>query len=121
MPGTIADDIGTMFPDANMERLAGATRYATSAAIARKFFPDPAAVTIATGVNFPDGLTGGSLAYGLKAPLILTREKNMNLAAQYAQAAGVKKFVVFGGEGAVSEKVVSTIVGEQAAPSRGVR
>ncbi|MFO0702319.1 MAG: cell wall-binding repeat-containing protein [Candidatus Andersenbacteria bacterium] len=52
-------------------RLAGTDRYATSAAIATNFYPTPTQVTLATGTNFADGLTGAANAAGLKAPILL--------------------------------------------------
>ncbi|MDP2587558.1 MAG: cell wall-binding repeat-containing protein [bacterium] len=43
-------------------RISGQDRYSTSAAIAEYFFPNPLAITIGTGQNFPDALAGGVLA-----------------------------------------------------------
>ena len=109
---TAREDIEEALPIASDRRLAGDNRYQTSIAIANEFFPNPAAITLATGVNFPDGLTGGSLAYGLNAPLILTRAKNVDLAQGYAKAAGVSRFVVFGGESALPSSVIATVAGK---------
>lgn len=52
-------------------RLAGADRYATSAAIAAAFFPTASAAFIATGAGFPDALSAAGAAAGLKAPVML--------------------------------------------------
>jgi len=52
-------------------RVAGADRYATSAAIAAKFFPSSAGVFVATGLGFPDALSAASAAAGKGAPVLL--------------------------------------------------
>ncbi len=43
----------------------------TSAAVAAKFFPTPAAVGVATSASFPDALAGGAQVAHLGAPLLL--------------------------------------------------
>lgn len=45
-----------------VERVAGATRYATSVAIARETAASPSLIVVANGNGFPDALVGGSLA-----------------------------------------------------------
>ena len=109
VPDSIRNDLAQILPQVPVTRIGGSTRYETSVKIARTFFADPGVITLATGTNFPDGLTGGPLAYALGAPLILTREKDVLTAAQYAADSGTARFVVFGGESAVPESVVRKI------------
>jgi putative cell wall-binding protein len=53
-------------------RLAGSDRYATAAAVSRATFaPHPAAVYVASGLNFPDALAGASAAAHVGAPVLL--------------------------------------------------
>lgn len=52
-------------------RLAGATRFDTSLETAAYFFGYLQKAVVTTGMNFPDGLTGGLLAHIMNAPLIL--------------------------------------------------
>jgi len=55
--------------------LAGATRYETSAAVAKAKFPNGVSsgnVVLATGENFPDALAGNYLAGQLGSPILLT-------------------------------------------------
>ena len=54
-----------------VERISGADRYATSRAIAERFFSDPAVAYFATGRNFPDALAAGAVAGALGGPLVL--------------------------------------------------
>ena len=64
-----ADEIG-LEPMAH--RLAGADRYATSAATSRYVFPSGVpSVFVVSGVNFPDGLAAGPAAAALGAPVLM--------------------------------------------------
>ena len=50
----------------------GSDRYATSAAVAQTFFLTPSFVGLATGLNFPDALSGGLYSALSGGPLLLT-------------------------------------------------
>ena len=52
--------------------IVGADRYQTAVMAAQRFFTNPTAVGIASGVAFPDGLTGGAHIGKLGGPLLLT-------------------------------------------------
>jgi len=54
-------------------RLAGADRYATSAAVSGTAFPAATAAFIALGTNFPDALVAAAAAGHLHDPVLLTR------------------------------------------------
>ena len=111
--GAVTDTVkGQLDKIGNVERVAGVNRYETSMAIAKKFFADGSStVVIASGNDYPDGLTGGPLAMALDAPLFLVNDKNTNYAAEYAQTADVDTVTVVGGTGAVSETAVKNITG----------
>jgi len=56
-----------------VRRLAGATRYATSALVSADAFPSPShAAFLATGENFPDALAGVPAAFARGGPVLLT-------------------------------------------------
>ena len=93
----------------SVTRISGATRYDTSVNIAREFFPNASSVVLAYGQNFPDGLSAGSLACSMDAPLILTSTGKPNQAVAYATAAGIKSGAVLGGPTLISDKVVKRI------------
>jgi len=62
----------------SVTRIAGANRYATSAAVsAYVFSPGVDNVLLATGVNYPDALAAVALAGKLGAPLLLTDPANL--------------------------------------------
>ena len=92
-----------------VERIGGNTRYETSVLIAKEFFPDATQAALAYAQNFPDGLSGGALAYAMKAPLVLTASGKESAAAAYAKEQGITSGVIFGGSGLISDKTVRTI------------
>lgn len=78
-------------------RTAGATRFATAAAVAAAF-PDPDAVVIANGRTFPDALVAGPLAGHLDAPTLLTEKASLpdETAAALRDAAPSTIYVIGG-------------------------
>ena len=93
----------------NVTRLAGSNRYETSVQVAKRFFDNPSSIVLAYAQNFPDGLSGGPLAYVLKAPLILTDNNKPAAAKQYADAYDVTGAYVMGGTSLISDKVAKNI------------
>ena len=112
VPESIAQELAALRPDAAVERLAGADRYVTSVAIAEKFFEDAPYITLATGVNFPDGLTGGALSGKIGAPLILTSEKHPQAAKRYISENAIAGALIFGGENALGTGLVNSLMGK---------
>ena len=103
---TIANELRSY---GNVERLSGKTRYDTSVAVAERFFNNPDAVLVAYGKNFPDGLSGGPLAYAMGAPLLLTQPGKESTAAAYVAEQTLAKAYVLGGTAAVSDETVDKI------------
>ncbi len=92
------------------ERLAGADRYATAAAIsAATFSPGVPVAYVATAASFPDALAGAAAAAG-RGPILLVTSSGIP-AATAAELARLSpgKIVVLGGVGAVSEAVASQL------------
>jgi putative cell wall-binding protein len=90
-----------------IQRLAGADRYATAAAISRARFGGGAStVFVATGAGFPDALAGAPAAAKARGPILLTA-RDVLPAATATELARLKpgKIVVLGGPGAVSNAV----------------
>jgi putative cell wall-binding protein len=57
--------------DSSATALAGADRYSTAVAVAQRFFTQPAGVGVASGLRFPDALSGGVLLARAGIPLVL--------------------------------------------------
>ena len=96
-----------------VSRIAGSTRFETSAFIAEKFYPDAQYAVIAYSNDYPDGLCGGPLAYQMQAPLILTRSGNEDLAARYVQSRGIEDGYILGGEKALPDSVAVKVFGHK--------
>jgi putative cell wall-binding protein len=60
-----------------IERLAGSDRYSTNIAVNKRFAPAPKRFVIATGADYPDALSGGTLAASEQAGLLLTKPQGL--------------------------------------------
>jgi putative cell wall-binding protein len=90
-------------------RLAGTTRYNTSVLVAKTFFSTPSAAVVAYGKNFPDGLSGGPVAYALGAPLLLTESGKEKTAAAYISESGIQAGYILGGTTVLPEKTTNKV------------
>ena len=61
--------------------------------------------------NYPDGLSGGALAYSLKAPLLLTDGVNYNITSKHTVKNKINSGFVLGGSGLVTDEAVRSILG----------
>jgi len=91
------------------ERLQGATRYATAAAIAAKGGQTDTAVVV-SGSAPADSLAAGPLAYGRNYPILLVDKNRVPSETKKAvKDLGIQKIIVIGGENAVSRAVYSEL------------
>ncbi|HEU4514805.1 MAG TPA: cell wall-binding repeat-containing protein [Nocardioidaceae bacterium] len=93
--------------DYSVKRLAGDDRWGTAAAIiAEGGDAQGDTALLATGMNFPDALGGGPVAFAEKMPLAITKVDDMpDNVVDELKAAGITKVLVLGGESAVSKAV----------------
>ncbi len=88
----------------NVERVAGADRFGTAAAIAREFFPHPPEAWLVSGTAFPDALGAGPAATVFGTPLVLTLPACAPPAtAALLQSLEWPNVTVIGGSAAVSD------------------
>jgi len=89
----------------------GSDRFATSILVATTFFKSPAAVGLASGLAFPDALSGGVVAGLLNGPMVLVPNIGTIPAAtiSYLASAGATAghAWLFGGTASVSDDVFS--------------
>ncbi|MBQ9593219.1 MAG: cell wall-binding repeat-containing protein, partial [Lachnospiraceae bacterium] len=93
------------------ERIAGSTRYRTSAILAERYFPNAWSIVLATGQDYPDGLCGGPLGALRGAPIVLTRAGQEKAARDYASVHRIQAGVVLGGPKIISDEMARSILG----------
>ncbi len=96
---------------ASIVRFQGANRFATSAAIVQaSYAPGVPVAYIATGLNFPDALTGGAAAAKAGGPLLLVLPDLIptQVSAELTRLTPAS-IVVLGGTGAVSDSVLTSL------------
>lgn len=95
----------------NVSRLAGSSRYETSVMVADKYFETPSYAVVALATNFPDGLSGGALAYALQSPLLLTngQKVNFSITAKYTNSQNITAGYVLGGNKLVTDEAKDAI------------
>jgi len=100
-------------PDATVQRIQGADRYATSEAAARFILgqASPERAIIVSGESWADGAAASAFSYGRAVPVLLTPPSALHstVASYLADAAPETTFII-GGTAAVSS-VVATAVG----------
>ncbi|MBQ2927803.1 MAG: leucine-rich repeat protein [Oscillospiraceae bacterium] len=109
---TVSDDLLKALDayDANgAERISGSGRELTSVEVARKFFPGAKTAALASSLSFPDGLSGGPVAYAVGGPLLLTREGKEAAANAYVQEKGILSGYVIGGSGSISDATANAV------------
>lgn len=94
--------------DQNIVRIWGEDRYSTSVNIANSFKSDGKIVTFASGVDFPDALSGSVLAAKLNAPLILINDNN-NQQKKLIDLGEYSDQIIFGGTASVSEQTQNNL------------
>lgn len=115
--GVISDAVAAQlgaYTTGPVHRLAGADRYATSAAISRVFWSRESAM-VATGRSFPDGLAGGAVAGRNGMPLLLADTNSVPLpTGQEILRLGSQRVLMLGGTGVLSsatEAALKRLVG----------
>ncbi len=93
-----------------VERVAGANRWETSYRVANKFNSDAEAVALASGNNFPDGLSGAPLAMDNNAPILLVSNDSYAYAKQFMAEKNIKKCITIGGTSAINNTTVNNVV-----------
>ena len=90
--------------DPSAAPIVGPDRYATAAEVAHRFFPNARVAGVATGVGFPDALSGGAEMAGIAGPILLTEPSTPSSAVlAYLRATpSVAEVKVFGGPGAIA-------------------
>ena len=90
-----------------VERWSGSNRFGTAAAISQTYEAGAEVVFLATGLDFPDALTGSALAGSLDAPVLLTRYGALPAATKTElERLAPERVVVLGGTSVISDAVL---------------
>ncbi len=111
MMKSAADTLGLKV-GSTVTRVAGKNRYETCVEINKTFASvlTGTGVCVAKGLDFPDALAGGVFAAINKAPLFLADGTLKDVQTKYLNDKSAGKVYVFGGTGAVPDKLVSKVV-----------
>lgn len=111
VPESVETAILTQVPSATITRLAGDDRFETTEKILNAFFPNPQTVYVASGMDFPDALSGSVLAASTADPIILTDPYSLTVPApieEYLKQVNQRKIFpnirLFGGTGVVPDR-----------------
>lgn len=93
-------------------RVEGSDRYATAAEISKLYEPGVDTVFVATGLDYPDALTGAARAGNVGGPVLLTRTSKLPaVTAQELARLDADHVVVLGGPASISDAVVAQVDG----------
>lgn len=106
----LVGSVPAMAQEEKCQRLNGDNRYETSVAISKEGFEQSEVAILASGESFADALAGGQLAAALKAPILLSPEKeiNVDVAAELVRL-GVKKIYILGGNNTISPEIEKSL------------
>ena len=111
--GAVSDTVleqARAFTSGDVTRLAGATRYETSAAIADTYPTGISTVYVASGTDYPDALSGSASAGRNGRPMLLTNPDGLPSATRAAlDRLNPGRIVILGGSGAVSSVVANQL------------
>jgi putative cell wall-binding protein len=94
----------------NPYRISGSDRYETSVKLASQLGMQGEMITVATGENFADALTGSVLAAKYYEPIILVQKNNVpDPVKSYIKANGTWYYTILGGKAAVSDSVIGQL------------
>lgn len=112
LSSNIVNDINTLIGQdytSNIVRFSGADRYETSAKVMSYFNLNTTNCVLATGDNFPDGITGGVLAAKLNAPMLLVDDRAINRQRSVIDNTKIKSLTLLGGTGVISSSAENVL------------
>ncbi|QBD86787.1 hypothetical protein EW636_03745 [Clostridium tetani] len=104
----IEDEVKKIHSSSKITRLSGKDRYETSLKV-NKYFDNNETVIMASGINYPDALSGSALAGKLNASLLLINAGSLNNQIKFINKEKTKEVILLGGEGVLSKKVENSI------------
>lgn len=94
----------------NIVRLAGNDRYETSMKIAEYFSLKTTTITVASGTNFPDALSGSVLAARKNSSVLLVDNNDISRQKDLLNKQNIMNVIVLGGEGVISGSTANSLI-----------
>jgi putative cell wall-binding protein len=122
LPPSLMTGLESEIPGITTARVAGADRYSTSAEVAALVHSLQGSAwtgktVLATGLDYPDAQSGGSVAYGNKWTVLLTRATLPSSIANALVDEDYSSVYVVGGTGQIPDSVLTDIESLPATPS----
>lgn len=103
----------------DVARLSGSNRYATAVEVSRSSYDSASTAILVTGLDYPDALASGPLAYAVGGPILLTGPAALNTrTAEELTRLGVSQVIILGGPAVISETVAETLRAMGITPTR---
>lgn len=103
-------------PNMTATRVSGNDRYETAIAVAEKYFPDTETIAIASGRDYPDGLSSITLYGKYQMPILLTSPYKLPAKLEgYIKDKSIKQALVVGGVNSIGIRVrsqINTLIGD---------
>lgn len=87
-----------------LKKLAGSSRYTTAVEVSKASYASADTAIVVSGLDYPDALAAGPLAFSEQAPILLTQRNFLNPATKTELLRlGATKVVLLGGTNAISQ------------------
>ena len=110
----LSTNIGTQIKKLNgnikIVRLGGKDRYETSMIIADYFNLPTTTITVATGLDFPDALSGSVLAARKNSSVLLVDNKDITKQKELLSKEKITNLIIFGGEGVIKSDIITSLI-----------
>ena len=107
-----SDVVNELVQYAGVTRVGGKNRFETSLNVAKTFFPGTHDhMMMVYAKDFPDGLSGGALAYQYDAPVLLATSDNVSAAVAYRGLSSAARSITMGGPKLISDNAIFTAMG----------
>ena len=109
LSSNIEEQIKNINANIKISRLSGNNRYETSMKIVDFFKSTGDTVTVASGTDFPDALSGALLAARKKSAILLIDNMDLTKQKDLLKKNSINNIIIFGGEGSVNSNAAKAL------------
>ncbi|MBU3143441.1 cell wall-binding repeat-containing protein [Clostridium sp. CF012] len=106
----VENEIKKLNVNIEIVRLGGKDRYETSMMIVDYFNLSSSTITVATGKDFPDALSGSVLAARKNSAVLLVDNKDISKQKGLLVKQKITNVILFGGEGVISNNIATSLI-----------